>query len=508
MSSEPASSRRRFLQGIAGGATAGAIGLTGCLRLPQQPGGPRSGPSGAAGPVGDRFYQSGPPERAGPTINATDYASLQDAHDALSPDSTLYIPASGGPYQERLEITQDAVTVLSDGGRIEQPDGGDYWTLSIGSDIDYPAEASLVGQHGPGDGAIHVTDTSPFSVGDDIHVTEWRRPWGEPRSGGAHGADTTSEFRHITDIDPGSETLTLHYPLNLPYPNESVTDVGVMSWSAMDVRVTGLRLNGLDDDSSRTLRIRGARDAWIDNVLIEYGAKNAATVGHSMRPRLNDIRINGGGQYGINVNHGTTHAYVTNVTSKNHNRYTVRFGLGGGDSRSSSDGRAENIEGNVDGRTIANCHWGGFSHTYTNVTATDSQVVSFRSRDLVLDGFEKTGGGDPDIVFAQRPANCTIRNGTIRNVASDKSKAFGFRLRDSSESVHGNEYFENLLIENIEIERFGSTPITDIGHFEGNQSGDGLTFRNITYGGETLTREHVTQWDGYDTVSISNLVVE
>ncbi|MFC7224177.1 hypothetical protein ACFQKF_13735 [Halalkalicoccus sp. GCM10025322] len=448
-----------------------------------------------------------PPERSGDRIDASNYSSLQAAHDALSEGDTLFIPS--GTYVERFTISQDHITIESNDAWVVQPDNNETHAVGMG-DPGHNSDASLVGSHDNGDKVIRVSDASPFSIGDDIYIAEYRRPYGEPQSGGASGADTTHEYRTVTSVDPTNDTITVHYPILLPYPNIENTEVGVMDWFAEDVHITGLNIRGTDPTDrpdSRPFQIQGGKDVWADNMQIEDGGRNAMYVSRSMRTRLDQIDLGPSQQYGINVFHGSTHTMITNVTANNIGRYAVRFGIGGGTSRCSSDGYVDGVTGiNGDSSFVTNVHWGGFFVNFYNVEATASKVLRIRSRHITLDGFESYGNSQNEFATRQRPFHCTVKNGNIYN--KQDGLVFLMNLRGEDGGVYGNERGGDLTFENISIEPYGDRDITEIGFFHENCEIDGLHFKNITYDGQQLERPHVESWANYDSANITNLTVD
>lgn len=84
MSSESESSRRGFLKGLAGAATAGTIGLSGCLTLPPEPG---SGPAG--GPEPTQRPQTG---------TRTDGAFLYESFEQGDEYNIISVPGGVGEY--------------------------------------------------------------------------------------------------------------------------------------------------------------------------------------------------------------------------------------------------------------------------------------------------------------------------------------------------------------------------------------------------------------------------
>lgn len=517
VSSDVDSSRRRFLKELTGAATAGVLGLSGCLRLPQQPGGPYSGPSGAAGPVGERFYQSEPPRERGQTITATDYSSLQDAHDALSPNSSLYIPASGGPYREQLNISQDSITVMSDGAWIEQS-GGESWALgsssparnsktSLAQPVAGGGAAADGGSEDVGDTTLHVSDSSVFSPGDDIYIFEDGRAYGEPSSGGAPGPNTISEYRTVTAVDRENDIVQVHHPMFLPYPLENRTEVGHVEWTAQDVRVTGLNVRGRPNagSGSHVVEFGGIRNGWFDNLRIEDSADDSLAITSCYQCRTDDIRMIGGNGYGIQIR-GSTHTYCTNSVGDGIMNYTVRAGGSAVDILADGvDGR--NYQSSNEG-PVAASHWGGFYITYRNVTVEGEQLVRFRTRHMIVEDFDVSQCATRECAWSQRPFHVIVRNGRIGDYPSGANEyVFHFRLR-GDDSPLGNEEGGNIRIENVQIEQQENYTPDDIGLFSDGCVIDGLYIRNVTYGGQNITRQHVEQWDGFGQASVSNLVVE
>lgn len=167
---------------------------------------------------------------------------------------------------------------------------------------------------------------------------------------------------------------------------------------------------------------------------------------------------------------------------------------------------------NIKNRAVIDVHQGAYHIQYYNVYAENAVSMTPRSRHILVDGFEITGGCSVEsdnclsILPRQRPYNLVVRNGYVHDRTTDVH-IFDIGLRDDNDSFYGNEWFDRLLFEDIEIEDIG-VPITEIGEFTGSLEGESLTFRNITYDGQQLERSHVTSWPGYDNVTINNLTVE
>lgn len=530
----PTPTRRQFLTGIAG---LGGAGLAGCIGVPvgpSNPGGPRGGYT--PGQAGERFYQHGPPTRNGKTVtyDGGSHQSLQAAAESLTEGETLYIDPVNSPYVERLDLSSniaDHITIVSDGrlsfdsrGRatveqegavIRRPDTNRSYAIGAGSsqDLHMPNDTSLTGSHSPGDRAITVEDTAELSPGDVIRIEEDTPPFNDIRaSGGSYHPGTTAELRQITSID--GNTVGLNHQLLLPFPNENPTTVGRMDFHVEDIRISGLTIEGNRSfgDRGRPFYPRLLKDAWFSDIQARNSTFHGIGSAKCFRPRFNRIFVRDcPDRYGLGAATLMTHTYISNIAAENINRYVVRIAHTGG-GYGSTDAIVDGVYGEDFNGAAAcvNSHFGGFHIVWRNVTSGDGSYLSrMRSRYLTLDGFSKTGGGGPTFVFAQRPHSCTIRNGTVEP-RSGSGYAFKFRLRDGAHSPRDgavDERFADILVENVEIGRIGSTSITDIGQFEveGNPGPCGpLTFRNVTYAGEQLRREHVTQWDGFDQVTIRN----
>lgn len=457
----------------------------------------------------ERFYtdNQGPPERAGDTINASNYSSLQAAADALTEGDILFIPAASGPYNERFEIRTDNTTIRSDGAWINQPDNNQNWAVRTGGAI-HNNDTSLSDSHGYGDNEISVKDVSNFSPGDDIRIKEDRNPYGEPRSGGAGGAGSTAEYRTVESVDTDKETLTLSYPLMLPYPNTNSTEIGRVSWAVEDLHITGLNIRGTANEtgsaeSSRPFTMDGVARGWFEDMTVTQGGNHCVSLKYSYRCRFNNFACENALRYGINVHDGTTHTYATNISGYGLGRYVFRVGPSGGD-ECSSDVLVDGIYGaGMGGQFVANVHHGGFHVDCFNLEADGERVLRMRSRETLLDGF--TGKENPSYDFRtrQQPYNNTVKNGDILSKPSGAGDVFSFDLRSSE-----NERGENITFENIHIEPYDGRDITEIGYFNSNAIIDGLTFKNITYGEQDLKRSHVEAWRNYELATITDLLVE
>lgn len=485
------------------------------------------GGGGGGGDAGARFYTSGPPTRSGATVTypADGHSSIVNAVVSLNSGDELYIEP--GTYSEAIDLrgvsVADNITIRGDlqlsfdaNGKASVAQEGPTIQASDALQMDlapYSLDTQITSAVSVGDSVINVADATPYSAGDAITIAEQNtRPFGEPASGGASGASDTVEFATIASVDTTADQLTLQHPVYLPYPLNNAAYVAGANFNVEDIHITGLRFDGTGA-ASTNVRLHSVKDAWVDNVIstnVTSSPNNLFAVYRGYHNRFDGVYLHTGGHYGLNFTDFSTDNMATNISSANHNRYTVRYGPNG---ESAAGGYVDGIYGENLSRTVGGVHHGGFTVDYQNLYAQDAQAMVFRSRNLTLDGFTKDGLEGPDIVFAQRPFNVDCRNGTIQNPDPAKTYVFRFRMRDGTgtSGANGNERFDQILIENIDIEQFGTTPITDIGHFEvdGTPPTSGsLTFRNITYAGQQLQRSDVTSWDGYDSSLIDNLTVE
>lgn len=478
------------------------------------------GGGGGGKEVPDRFYSDGPPERTGTTISypSDGHASIEDAAHSLSSGDTLYIES--GTYNETVSLNSDSIsdsitirsdlelTFDSDGAASVAQEGATISASGVVFETDPSPNGggeTLTTSHEAGAEELSISDVSPFSVGDVITVEEATRPYGVPASGGASGASTTREHCQISSIDTTNDTLTLEDPLWLPYPNTSATDVSVVDFTIDDFHLSGIRFSGDQAVDECPVRLRGIKNGWYDNLLAKnVGSDHLLFARHNFRSRFNRCHVQNGGQRGISIYDYCTDTAMTTVSGDNFNRYVVRFAPS---SKSSAGGYVDGVCGtNLSGRSATDVHRGGFHVDFNDVTAIGTGTIAARSRHLTMDNFEKRGGNSPDIIFAQRPYDVTISNGTIHSKTST-GYVFRFFLRSESENVYGADRFDHILIEDVDIEDYGPA-ITEIGEFRGDQEGDDLTFRNVTYGGTQLTESDVTSWPGYDDVTITNLTVE
>lgn len=515
----PDRARRRLVKaGI--GLAAGATGLAGCVR-PCNRGG-TGGPGGGytPGSAGERFYQSGPPSRSGPQINASEYSSLQKAHDDVPEGGTLFLPPGSGPYRD-LSISTSHITIASegDGAWIEEPSGGGGESWALGSSSPIRSSDTSLAQpvsgggaerdgvsNDVGDATIRVEDASSFSPGDDIFVVEAGRPFGEPRSGGAKGPDATEEFRTVTGVDHENNTLQIHHPMFLPYPLEDRTVVGHVEWTAQDVRVTGLNVRGSgSSDGSHVVEFAGIKNGWFDNLRIEESADDSLALTECYQCRTDGIEMINGGGYGIQIR-GSTHTYCTDSVGDGIVNYTVRAG------GSAVDVLADGVVGrnytsSNEGPVCAS-HWGAFYLVYRDVTVDGEQLTRYRTREMIIEDFDVSGCSTREFVWSQRPFNVLAQNGRIGNYPSDANeKIFHFRLR-GDDSPFGNEAGGNIHLRRIDIEQFGDHGPEDIGMFSNGCKIRDLYIEKVTYGGQPLTLSDVQQWDGFDSADIENVVVK
>lgn len=472
-----------------------------------------------SGDIPERFHTDGPPTRSGNTyIYPDDFSgSIENAIYSLNEEEELYIETD--TYHENislddsvsnhitirgdLELTFDSAgraSVIREGPTITNS-GNVFETDLTG----YRGDASLVGSHDRNDTQIHVTDASPFSPGDVIFLQEDIRPWGEPPAGGANGTSDTEELAKVKSVNTTNNVLTLDHGIHLYYPNDHTTSVGIYTPTVKDIRISGIRFDG-QSAGVRPVRIYSTENAWIDNIIVENaGDDNLMAIRRCFRNRMDRIHVENGDHYGINHYSDSTDCCVTNASGRDHSRYTVRFG------DASAGGYAANITGeSLRSRTVVNVHHGGFDIRFHKVTAIGSQLFTPRSRYLTLEDFESNGNDEgPDIVFAQRPSNVHIHKGTVHS-KSGSEYVFRFRMRDDNNSPYGNERFDEILIEDIDIENYGVSA-RDLGHFQiqGDPPTSGsLTIRNVTYNGTPITRSDVESWNGYNSDYIENLTVE
>lgn len=486
----------------------------------------------------DGYYTEGPPERDGDTItyDGTSYSSINDALLDLNSGDSLYIDPSNSPYVERIYVDPsdniaNGITIYSDwdieysddgiatinqqGAVIEQP--SDH---SQAFRIDYPVrnpnsgntDIELVGSYdgrlaGAETTEIEVTDSGPFSVGQQIFIQEETRPYGIPPSGGASGASETFEYHTIEAID--GNTLTLDQPLALPFPNDNQTAVGDAMWTMEDIHVHGLKFRSRGGSGDYCMFIGATYRGWFDNLYCENPDTHMIFHMLSMYNRFDNIYMNDGDHYGINTQAGTARTMCTNIMGRSHNRYVCRWGPSG---QSSTRGYAYNVAGRDLLRTVGGVHSGGFFVDFEDLTVNETRAIVTRSWNITLDGFEIRSGHEqgPSLVCAQRPAHVVVKNGTIEGLEGSGNTVWGFRLRGSS-APRGPERVDNVTYENIDIEPYENRDKTELGYFETDDdspTSGPLTFRDIYYGGEKLTQSDVEAWSGYDPDILPELTVE
>lgn len=487
------------------------------------------GSGGESSEIPSRFYTETPTRSTTITYDSSNFASIQDAIYSLNPDEELYIPTD--TYSESITLDSsvaDHITIRGDlelsydtNGRASvsqegptiQSTGNVFETDQQFFSSDASLAASLNGCDSllqGGETEISVTDASPFSVGDIIYLYEDTTPYGEPASsGGSGGAEQTREFRRVAAVDTSTDTLTVENPVLLPYPNDNSTSVGVYSPTVEDIRISGIRFDG-NGGVTRPVRFYSIVDGWFDNIIsrnIQAGSSNKdplIAARKSFHCRFDKYHVEIGDQYGLNLYDSCTDIAVTQASSYNHDRYTCRIG------RTSNPSSGYYIDGvtgeDLTGRSVFNAHHGGFHADVYNVTSFNSVITSLRSWYTHVNGITKHGTDDTgaDFQFAQRPNHQEIRNAHISKDSSSSGSVFQFRVRGEN-SPYGDEHLFSVLIENFEIDDYGPA-ITDIGYFEGSGDVHDLTFRNVTYGGQDLTKSDVEQWNGYDTTNFVNPV--
>lgn len=476
--------------------------------------------------IPERFYTDGPPERSGSTITYPDdgHASIEDAILDLNSGDELYIQTD--TYDETISVGSelaDNITIRgdlelafdSDGRATVAQEGPTIQATSTVLDIDqifFGSDTTVTSPVSVGDTVIEVNDASTMSIGDIALISEDdTRPFGEPAAGGATGADTTAEFREVVDIDTSNNTLTFRHGVHLPYPLETSCRIDDVDFNVDDFRVSGIRFS-CQNAGDEPVEIRGVKNGWFDNILSQDAGDDDHhfRVRRSFRCRFDGYHGEGDGQYSLNLTDHTTDTLVTNASSRDHTRYTVRLGP---TSDPASGLWADGIYGeNLSGRSVLDVHHGGFKANFFNAIGEDAQWSAFRSRGITADGGENRECDDRDFVWAQRSHDVIIRNVSIVNKIGS-SPVFRWRMRSAdARDRPGDEVHSNITLENIDIEDYG-VGITDIGEFQIDDTG-GLepsgpfTFRNIIYNGRQLTESDVQQWDGYDSKYITGLTVE
>lgn len=489
------------------------------------------------------FYTDGPPTRSGTTYtyDGTNYSSISAALTTLNSGDSLYIDPSNSPYTEHISIPSNnnvanGITMFSDWD-ITFNDTGQPTVNTTGAVIDQPGDESgcmrvdygirspnssntsidLVGTYtgslaGGNETSIDVTDSSPFSVGDQIYIQEDTRPWGIPSSGGAAGAGETFQFATVTGIS--GNTLALDQPLYMSYPNKNATAVGKAKWTMKDFHVHGLKFKSNGGTTVGTTKDYGVvlgnvYNSWFNDILVENAKTHMIFHMLSMFNRFDNISFRNGDHYGLNSQAGTTRTMATRMMGDSHNRYTVRFGPSG---QSTPKGYARDIAARSLLRTAGGVHSGGFGIDYENVTANNTRIIVTRSYYITVDGFTVKSGNTqgPPLTAAQLPAYITVKNGHVGGMEGTGSTVWGFRLRGSS-APKGPEKLHDVTYENITIDPYENRSKADLGYFEtesDSPTSGPLTFRNVTYGGNKLTLSDVKSWSGYDSSVLPDITVE
>lgn len=500
-----------------------------------------SGGGGGSGGTVDTsaYYTDGPPTRSGTThtYDSTNYSSLQSMLTSgnVTAGDSVYIDPVNSPYVENTDLTHntnhpDHITIYSDwdisfntngtatinqeGATLKRPSGKSY-ALDLNRIYAHPENfgtTSLDGPHwgihqGANTTEINVIDSSGISAGDQIVIHEDSRAYGLKPSGGASGAGDTMEFARVVSVS--GNTITIDQPLAMDYPNNSTTDVGPVDWTIEDLHLHGLKFDAAGGTSCAMFG--STYNSWFNDI-IGRGANDRKPTFYNQASffnRFHNLYMYDGNDYGLNSQDGTTRTMVTNVMSHDHSRYTVRFGPRG---HATPRGYVNNIAGKRLSRTVGGVHQGGHHINYENLTATDTRAIVTRSWYIDLDGFEVNGGNTqgPVLVCAQQPGYVNVRNGTISGMEGLDQGIWQFRLRGSS-APYGPERLEHVTYENIHIEPFSDRSLTSLGHFEtesDSPTSGPLTFRNITFGNQKLTKSDVTSWNGYDSSVLPDLTVE
>lgn len=492
-----------------------------------------SGGDEDGGTAPSRYYTDGPPTRSGATIRypADGYSSLQAAYEALNENDTLVIES--GTHTERIRLGEnpsDHITITGEGDRdttLVQPDTDFEYTVGIGlSETTFPHsnEASLANAYTNNESVIEVNNISPFEgqVGEVIHITENE----EPYVNSGTGAGYRHEYKEIVSVDSETNEIELNAPLKMSFPGNASTEVGVTPFTIEDIRISNLTIEGDPSlysgtsDNPRVLKTYDMREIWADNLRVQNGYNTNDTplvnVAYTFRARFNNIILRENDHYGFTINHGSTDTYLTNIEyhmlegedpSNIGQRYAVRFGHTGNNSRGAVGGLASSIQGYNFRTRVANVHLGGYHCDFEDVYADNCEVIRLRSKDVNLYGFTEENGQDHTITHAQNPIDCLVKNGRIIN----KQDGYIFHYRTGLNS-RDYDYLENVTYENIRIDAYDNRTAADIGFFtaDGAELYGDLVFRDVYYDGAHLTETDITNWMNYDLTNTNdyNIVIE
>jgi len=490
----------------------------------------------------DYYYDpQTPPERDGETIvyNGNNHVSLQAAYNQLTEGDTLLI--TPGTYEERINLYEnytDHVTIRGPGGgesvptikfpeTAENAEKGyvigtdqldvndlDYADLDAYEDDNTELVGSYTGGRGDqGETRITVADSSLFSAGDDIHISEARNALGDTTPPGSSANDITREFRTVEAVE--GDDLVLTHALDLPFPNEETTSVEVMEWNATDVRFANLNIDGagVTEDALEDEGIPGAfianmltvglKEPLYDNLhFTNVAVGSCIQIGICYRTRTKNVLYEQAPRYGTNHIWNTSIGLVTDAEHRGPGRYVVKADSG------ATSIRGRDLRGKNLGRTSVDAHWNAWWPRYEDVTAEENGVTTLRTVGTVVDGFHQDGDADEphSIIMAQAPDKCVAKNGTITGKTRGDVFHFQTGMDDRDYDVGGDITFENIEIDAYEDGRGAD----EIGSFddEGDEIEGTVTFRDVYYDGEPLTREDVESWDNYDIAQIDELVVE
>jgi hypothetical protein len=464
------------------------------------------------------------PERSGETIDACEHydSDIQEAIDALSEDETLFIPADCGPYylSSTLDLPEtDHISIESDGARLINDGSGRIITAEDRSrDQDITTIQEPADMHAT---EIYIDDAEQhFEPGDDIFLfedtpayaneEEGTTLYDHDRDGGARGSTSTREYNTIEAID--GDRVTLEAELAFPYYLDNDTRVDSVDFYAEDVLISGMFIDGLEggeygeSQTHSPLRVSGMKYFWMDDMGFRGGDSRSFRIAESMWVRLDRIDFARPNDYACSCDFRTRNVWATNL----------RVEDGGYMCRAGSDSNTILIDGvfsRQSGSTL-NAHNGGFWYEGRNIRhvndrdpddddySSDGHLGRFRSRYMFVDQFELIDGAR----YAKTTSGIitlTMRNGYL-SFEDHSDPVFRYRL-DSPSPVY--ERIQEVLWENVYIEPYGAGP-DDLGEFRETEIRD-LTIRNVSYGGEPITMDHVEQWENWDDViNPENVTIE
>lgn len=466
-------------------------------------------PDGAPERIDEQFLPSHEfdRQRNGEELDASDYDSLQAALDDMSEGDTIFVPKSDGPYEGfRWTNCPNHITIESDGALIEYANDSRTFRIDGGGFTD---SVDVDGSIEEGSTSLEVDGSlSNYSVGDDIMIRDtemWyrgRTPDGSGPDYVSRAQDNVGEQNVIADIN--GSTITLRDPTIMEYPNEGGLEVHRYDWSATDVRISGLKFDGLSTSNVRNgLELRYVRDPWLDNIESYTADRAPISFWNCRRVRGHDLHVENG-LYGVRFASGTSHAYMTEISGADIDRYVA--------TSTSQHELVPRINAwwrgiyAEDSGTACNSHFGGERNVFEDFEAVRCRYgLRDRSynneyRDFTVIDPTSTGRGCSD--FSIAPEDTFVHGGELILNDQDPEDMTGLGVRLDSENDHG--YGINLTFTNMQF----PDDLRRVFRFSSDTHIDGLIVDDIFVGDEQWGwDEFLEESNRYDPDRINDVTI-